>query len=120
MKLPTVSITTLLAGLVAVTVVYADVAPIGDTAYQRYEWRASTFAASAQHQAALAVYPDGQSVAVWSSRRQLGGRAGVYAQRFDADGVARDGETALGLWTQSHQTEPAVAVAPRGVTWCVW
>jgi len=120
MKLPTVSITTLLAGLVAVTVVCADVVPIGDTAYQRYEWRASTFAASAQHQAALAVYPDGQSVAVWSSRRQLGGRAGVYAQRFDADGVARGGETALGLWTQSHQTEPAVAVDPRGITWCVW
>jgi hypothetical protein len=120
MKRPSQCTPTVLIALLATATAGADVVSTGDQTCQRYEWRASTFTASAQHQAALAAYPDGQSVAVWSSRRQLGGRAGVYAQRFDADGVARGGEIALGLWTQSHQTEPAVAVDARGTTWCVW
>jgi hypothetical protein len=120
MKRPTLAVAAVLVATVAAAIVYADFVSTGGLEWQRYEWRASTFAPSAQQQAALAVYPNGQSVAVWSSHRQLGGRDGVYGQRFDADGVARGREVALGLWTQSHQTQPAVAVDPCGVTWCVW
>jgi hypothetical protein len=50
----------------------------------------------------------------------MSGRAGVYAQWFDRDGVARGHETAVGLWTQSHQTDPAVAVDALGNAWVVW
>ncbi len=120
MKAMTLGTVILLAGGLGAAAVCADVVSIGARDFHRYEWRASTFAASAQHQAALAVCPDGQSVVVWSSRRQLSGRAGVYAQWFDREGVARGSETAVGLWTQCHQTNPAVAVDPLGSTWVVW
>ena len=92
----------------------------GDQVWQRYEWRASTFSVSAQHHAAVDVSPGGEIVAVWSSRRQQDGRAGVYAQRFSADGVALGSETAVALWSKSHQTLPAVAIDSRGNTWVVW
>jgi hypothetical protein len=98
----------------------ADVLTVGEQTYHRYEWRANTFKPSAQHEAAIAVDRDGGIISVWSSRRQNGGRAGVYAQRFDADGVARGSETALGLWSEAQQTEPAVAVDAHGNTWVVW
>jgi len=98
----------------------ADLVPLGDQATYRYEWRANTFTPSAQHQAALAVAPDGRVVTVWSSRRQQAGRAGVYAQQFDSAGLARGTETPLSLWSQSHQTEPAIAIDPQGNAWTVW
>lgn len=86
----------------------------------RYEWRASTFTPSAQHEACLAVDAGGDTIVVWSSRRQQEGRAGVFAQRFDADGVCRGGETPIGLLTCVHQTQPAIACAPQGHTWIAW
>jgi hypothetical protein len=98
----------------------ADLVTVGDHPCYRYEWRASTFTLGTQHEADLAVAPDGQIVAVWSSRRQQEGRAGVYAQRFDPSGVARGTETAVALWSQGHQTQPAVAVDSQGGIWVAW
>ncbi|MDY7107478.1 MAG: hypothetical protein SYC29_02470 [Planctomycetota bacterium] len=86
----------------------ADVVRIGDDEWNRYEWRASTFAVSTQGQADLAVDHDGNITVVWSSRRQQTGQYGVYAQQFALNGVARGSETCLNLWTQSHQWMPAV------------
>ncbi|MHC4427544.1 MAG: hypothetical protein ACYS0D_02955, partial [Planctomycetota bacterium] len=91
----------------------------GETLH-RSEWRASTFTTSSQAEAALAVAPDGTILTVWSSRRQNGGRYGVYAQRFGADGIAVGEETALSLWSQSHQSAPDVAVDASGRAWVVW
>lgn len=98
----------------------ADQIENGDVVLHRYEWRASTFAISAQHEAALAVDGDGNVVSVWSSRRQQTGRSGVYAQRFDAQGVALGSETQLGLQPVAHQVEPAVCVDARGHIWAAW
>ncbi|MHC4219115.1 MAG: glycoside hydrolase family protein, partial [Planctomycetota bacterium] len=97
-----------------------DVVTIGDQAFHRYEWRASTFSKSAQAEASIAVDPCGNLFSAWSSRRQQGGRYGVYGQRFSRHGVAIGGETCLNLWTDSHQRTPAVAVGPKGRTWVVW
>lgn len=93
---------------------------IENESYTRYEWRASTFEASAQEEPAIAVAPDGTIVAVWSSRRQNEGRYGVYAQRFTREGIAIGGETPLALWNGSHQSAPAVAVDGSGCIWAVW
>ena len=92
----------------------------GRVTWQRYEWRASTFVPSAQEQVALDVDAQGRMITVWSSRRQHDGRAGVFAQRFDADGVALGTETALALWDGGHQSEPAVVADVRGGTWMAW
>ncbi len=86
----------------------------------RYEFRTNTYTPSAQEAAVLATRPDGSFVVAWESRRQQNGRYGAYAQRFDADGVAIGGETALSLWGQSHQSRPALAGAPDGHVWAVW
>ena len=91
-----------------------------DFGSRRYEWRASTFTASAQQEAAAAFDRDGQLVTVWSSRRQQSGRAGVYAQRFDADGVALGTEVAVGLYARAHQTRPAIACDGLGNLWIAW
>lgn len=84
------------------------------------EFRASTFSHSTQAEPSIAVAPDGAMTAVWSSRRQQGGRYGVYAQRFDADGVVLGGETRLNLWTRSHAMSPVVAHGPAGNVWAAW
>ena len=93
---------------------------IGEKTYYRYEWRVNSFGYSAQASAALEVGPGGDITAVWDSRRQQGGRYGVYSQRFTAEGVALGGETAVNLWRKSHQMLPATAGDGSGNTWVVW
>lgn len=85
----------------------------------RYEFRASTFTESAQDEAAVAINDRDETTVVWSSRRQQEGRYGVYAQRFDANGVAIGAETQVNLWAQSHQMSPDVASGGPN-TWFVW
>jgi hypothetical protein len=96
-----------------------DAVTVGDVDWHRSEWRASTFSSSTQSQASLAVDRHGGIVTVWSSRRQQGGRYGVFGQRFDARGVVDGGETCVNLWTDSHQWAPAIADGAAG-TWVAW
>lgn len=107
----------------------ADVVRAGEDAWNRYEWRASTFAVSSQSESALALDDEGNLTVVWSSRRQQAGQYGVYAQRFAPNGVAIGAETCINLWTQSHQWLPAVASGclqdpeteeSSAVQWVVW
>lgn len=97
-----------------------DRVAINDESRFRYEWRANTFTRSLQADATLCVLPGGDTWVAWSSRRQNEGRSGVFAQRFDRDGVAVGGEFALSLWPASHQTRPALAAASDGSVWAVW
>jgi hypothetical protein len=90
------------------------------TGLHRSEWRASTFTASSQSDAALALTDDGRVVTTWSSRRQQGGRYGIYAQQFTTDGIAIGQETVVNLWPESHQTLPAIAAGSDGATWIAW
>ncbi|MFG0241148.1 MAG: GC-type dockerin domain-anchored protein [Phycisphaerales bacterium JB054] len=84
------------------------------------EFRASTYAPSAQEAPAMSVAPDGSFAVVWASRRQQQGRYGVYLQRFDDRGVAIGTETPLNIWTGSHVMAPAIDFAPDGSAWAVW
>ncbi len=99
---------------------FADTVQINEGTQHRYEWRASTFSLSAQAEGGIGVDSSGQITCVWSSRRQQGGRYGVYAQRFDPSGVAIGSEMVLNLWTDSHQTAPAIAFDNVGGGWAVW
>lgn len=84
------------------------------------EFRASTYAPSAQEAPAIGVSSDGSMTVVWASRRQQGGRYGAYMQRFDPRGVAIGSETPINLWTRSHAMAPAVGCADDGSVWTVW
>jgi hypothetical protein len=87
---------------------------------QRSHWRASTFKGSAQHEASLAVDAGGGIVAAWSSRRQNGGRSGVFAQWFTPEGVAIGAETPISTTWAHHELAPAVAAHPDGGAWFAW
>ena len=108
--------TLVLTGALAV----GEVAPGVEAAGHGRDWQANTFTRSRQSEAAVASLPDGGTIVVWSSRRQHGGRSGVYAQRFDAWGVAVGVETSLMLWDRGHQEAPAVDVSSSGVIWTAW
>ncbi len=86
----------------------------------RIDFRASTFVLSSQSDADLAIAPDGSVIAAWSSRRQNGGKYGVFAQRFDPDGRAVGEEFSLSAWRENHQSVPSVASTRLGTTWAVW
>ena len=110
---------TTIAVVVSAQLLHADILTINEQPLHRYEWRASTFATSTQSQAAIAVDQDGGIITIWSSRKQQGGRYGIYAQRFSPDGIAIGSETTINLWTESHQLAPAIATDDKG-TWIVW
>jgi hypothetical protein len=88
--------------------------------WYRTEWRASTFTAGAQAEAAIGCDRLGNFTIAWSSRRQQTGRSGVYMQQVSCDGRPIGGETALSLWNRSHQRAPVVGSSRAGVTWIAW
>ncbi|NNF43824.1 MAG: hypothetical protein HKN62_12425 [Phycisphaerales bacterium] len=100
----------------------AGVLTAGDAA--RIEWRANEFTESTQSEATLAVDEAGRVFVAWSSRRQQGGRYGVYGRWFGPDGTPLSSEITINGWTDSHQRRPAVAMLgdADGVQqpWAVW
>ncbi len=97
-----------------------DVVDLAGRLHHRTEWRASTFTMSAQFEAALDVAPDGGIVVVWSSRRQQGGRPGVYGQCFSPQGAALGSETRISAAAGSADSAPDIALDGGGRAWVVW
>jgi len=87
---------------------------------QGVEFRVNSFTAGGQAVPSVASDADGNFVVVWESDGQDGSGYGVFAQRYDALGVAQDGEFAVNAHTTSGQARPAVAAAPDGSFVVVW
>ncbi len=68
----------------------------------------------------LATDADGDSVAVWSSQNQDGSGWGVYAQRFNAAGVAVGSEFRVPTVSSGDQLDAAVASDADGDFVVVW
>ena len=69
---------------------------------------------------AVAADANGNYVIVWASNLQDGSLYGVYAQRFNAQGVAQGAEFLVNSITADNQINPAVAMDDAGnfvVTW---
>jgi len=97
----------------------------GQASRQNYESVVSTdtttpkqmFAESPQ---AVAMDAYGDYVITWSSNGQDGGGWGVYAQRYDSNGVPLGGEFPVNTTTAGDQMYPAVAMDAAGdfvITW---
>ncbi len=83
--------------------------PIGD------EFIVNTTTASDQRAVDIAMADDGRFVAVWQSGGNLDGNGeGIFAQRFDANGVTLGDEFLVNTTTIGNQTAPAIAMS--GVT----
>jgi hypothetical protein len=80
----------------------------------------NSYTTGAQYEPAVATLTGGGFVVVWRSDSQDGSSAGVYAQRFDANGVKVGTEFLVNESTSGGQYQPAVTGTANGgfvVSW---
>ena len=86
------------------------------------EFRVNTYTTSSQGSPSIAMDTDGDFVVAWDSYGQETGQpgTGIYAQRYNAAGVAQGGEMHVNTFTTSYQRTPDIATDAVGnfvVTW---
>ncbi|MCB1516995.1 MAG: hypothetical protein KDJ19_05185 [Hyphomicrobiaceae bacterium] len=77
----------------------------------------------AQDHVRATALPDGGFLVTWESFNQDGSGAGVFGQRFDANGAKLGGEFQVNTTSFSTQSDPEVAVLANGgfvITWESW
>jgi hypothetical protein len=88
----------------------------------RYGISDHTYTTKFQSNAAVALDPNGSFVVAWDSNTEFdapedaqdGDRAGVFAQRYLADGSAAGSEFQVNAYTTGSQSNPAVSVDGTG------
>jgi len=84
------------------------------------EFQVNTFTTNNQRFAAIAMDADGDFVVSWFSYGQDGSGNGIYAQRYNAAGLAQGSEFQVNTFTTSNQVRPAIAMDSDGdfvVSW---
>ena len=87
------------------------------------EVRINTTTTNDQAMPDIAFDASGNLVAAWASRNQDGSDWGIYAQRYDASGVAQGTEFVVNSTTANSQMAPKVAIDPTGgflIAWQSW
>jgi hypothetical protein len=85
------------------------------------EMHVNTTTANTQLLPATAMDASGNFVVVWQSRGEDGFNSdGIYAQRYNAAGVAQGGEFLVNTTTSGNQTRPAVAMDAAGAFVVAW
>jgi hypothetical protein len=87
---------------------------------QGSEFLVNTTTAKDQMWPSVTMDADGDFVVAWESNLQDGSGYGVYAQRYDAAGVAQGGEFQLNTYTTADQASPIMAMDADGdfvITW---
>jgi hypothetical protein len=87
---------------------------------QGVEFQVNTETAGAQHPPSVGMDAFGNFVIAWASDAQDGSGLGVYAQRYDAVGVAQDGEFQVNTETTDFQSEPSVGMDASGSFVIAW
>jgi hypothetical protein len=84
------------------------------------EFQVNTYTDSIQAKAVTAMDADGNFVVVWASEVQDGDGMGIYAQRYNALGVAQGAEFRINTYTTGWQDSPSVAMADDGAFVIAW
>ncbi len=85
------------------------------------EFQVNSVTSNSQIQPAVAMDADGDFVVVWTDYGgQDGDSYGVFAQRYDAAGVAQGGEIQVNSFTSDRQQDAAVAMDADGDFVVVW
>lgn len=84
------------------------------------EFRVNTYTTADQMAPSIAMDSAGDFVITWVSYGQDGDGGGVYAQRYDAAGVAQGGEFRVNTFTTGTQSAPAVAMDATGDFVIAW
>ncbi|MDZ4686874.1 MAG: cadherin domain-containing protein, partial [Planctomycetaceae bacterium] len=87
---------------------------------QGSEFRVNSLTISAQTFASVAMDADGDFLVAWQSYLQDGMSYGVYAQRYNAAGVAQGAEFRVNTYTFLSQSRPAVAMDADGDVVIAW
>ncbi len=89
--------------------------PAGD------EFRVNTYTTGAQMSAKTAMDSDGDFVVTWASRGQdTPTEYGIYAQRYNALGIALGAEFRVNTYTDNRQNYPVIAMDDNGNFVIVW
>jgi len=84
------------------------------------EFRVNTYTQGKQYYSTVAMDADGDFVITWTSDSQDGSSEGIYAQRYNAAGVAQGGEFRVNTYTRGQQLNSTVAMDADGdfvITW---
>jgi len=84
------------------------------------EFRVNSLAAGDHAMASVAIDPAGGFLIAWASDGQDGSRLGVYARRYDANGVPEGAEFRVNLDPLGAQHRPVVEFAPDGGFVIAW
>jgi len=87
---------------------------------QGSEFRVNSYTTNLQTSPAIGVDADGDFVITWQSYVQDGSDYGIYAQRYNAAGVAQGSEFRVNSYTTSWQYVPAISMDADGdfvITW---
>jgi hypothetical protein len=84
------------------------------------EFQVNTFTGNDQLYPSVASDDDGNFVMTWSSFGQDGSGFGVYAQRYDADGIPQGGEFRVNTYTINDQLHPSITCDDDGNFVIAW
>jgi hypothetical protein len=84
------------------------------------EFRVNTYTPDGQGFPSAAMDADGDFVIVWESAYQDSNGYGIYAQRYNAAGVAQGAEFRVNTTISNHQYDPEVAMDADGDFVVVW
>ena len=99
--------------------IYAHRYDVNGTA-QGSEFKVNTYTVGSQQNASITALNNGGFVVSWVSNGQDGSGLGVYAQRYDVDGVLQGSEFRVNTYTAGDQTDPSITALNTGgfvVTW---
>ena len=74
------------------------------------EFQVNTYTTNIQFEPAVAIEPRGNFVVSWSSNLQDGSNLGIYAQRYDHNGIRIGNEFRINTFTDSYQERSALAM----------
>ncbi len=84
------------------------------------EFQINSYSADAQAFPSVTGLPDGGFVVTWQSYGQDGSGDGIFAQRFDAGGVAVDEEFQVNDFVTGEQSKPEVTALNNGTLVFTW
>lgn len=87
---------------------------------QGNEFRVNTYTTNEQRHPEIAMDSDGDFVIAWESVYQDGSNAGIFAQRYNAAGIAQGTEFLVNTVTYQLQQEPSIAMDDDGNFIIAW
>ncbi len=87
---------------------------------QGSEFKVNTYTTNNQRLPSIAINEDGDFVVAWQSNGQDGSGEGIYAQRYNASGVAQGNEFLVNTHTTNDQSSPAIAMDADGNFVIAW